>query len=163
MNKIYLILALIIILFIYACMTSKIEKFTLVMSNEEIIALKQNILQNITSNEIISSSVIAHLEESQKEPVTDRLNKFKQLMVTLPFSQDIIELLYFDLRMNDSAEVRDRLVKGYSTISSMMVKNESEMPNPNQSLQNQLMIRIIQDWGKNGQFTVAHDKLLEGL
>jgi hypothetical protein len=141
---IFILLLVLIIVFLYL-FRSKKEKFDIPDNSFE--QLKDTIQSQFNKpDEPSSEQIINNLELSKKEPLANRLKKFKELTQSI-LDQKMAEDLYFELRMNENIDIRKRLVKGIFIYKSIL-ENNSTTPE-----YNKLILNIINDYAKNNKFT----------
>lgn len=126
MNKFYALLILVILLLLF---TQNYEHFSLDNSNENN-ELKQLFLNNIQSkmdnnmDNKMKNDIIIGFNNSQKLNIAERLPAFKTNIVNIINNEKLIDSLYFDLRMNDNVNIRNKLITGYLYINSVMKENK---------------------------------------
>lgn len=161
MKNIYTyILILIILSVLYFCFNQwSVETFDDISDNLE--TVKKFISTNLDDDSKLHESYIAdlitHFNESQKESLENRLTKFKQSIESkTDIDKSLLDDLYFDLRMNETTNVRDKLILGYKLASDYIKNGELHLTpknvityNPESKTQ---FIKLIKDYAKDSLF-----------
>jgi hypothetical protein len=141
---IFILLVILVIAFLYL-FRSKKEKFDIPDDSFE--QLKNTIAQQFAGSEnTLAIQIINNLETSKKEPLANRLKKFKELNSQY-LDEQISETLYFELRMNSDENIRKQLIKGIFIYKSILSNNQTTPE------YNKLILNMIIDYAKNNKFT----------
>ena len=136
-----------------------VETFDDINNNLE--TVKEFISSNLDDESKLRESYIADLitqfNESQKESLENRLTKFKQLIENkTEIDKSLLDDLYFDLRMNETANIRDKLILGYKIASDFIKNGELHLTpknvitySPESKTQ---FIRLVKDYAKDSLF-----------
>ena len=161
MNKIYIyILILISFSVLYFCFKQlSIENFDDLTSNLKSVKtfISTNLDDEYKLQEPYIAELITNFNNSQHEELENRLSKFKQnLKDKTEIDTSLLDDLYFDLRMNDSTTVRDRLILGYKIASDFIKNGELHITpkniiNYNPESKEQFM-KLIKDYAKDSLF-----------
>jgi hypothetical protein len=141
---IFILLVILVVTFLYL-FRSKKEKFDI--SEPDFEQLKNTIAQQFASPEnTVAIQIINNLETSKKEPLANRLKKFKELNSQY-LSEKTNETLYFELRMNSDENIRKQFIKGMFIYETILANN------PITPEYNKLILNMIIDYAKNNKFT----------
>ena len=161
MKNIYIyILVLILLYVIDFCFNQwSIETFDNISDNLEIVKkfISSNLDDASKLQEGYIADLITHFNDSQKESLENRLMKFKQNLDNKnEIDKAILDDLYFDLRMNESKTIRDKLILGYK-IASDFIKNGELHLTPNNVItyspdSRAQLIKLIKDYAKDNLF-----------
>jgi hypothetical protein len=161
MKNIYTYILILIVLFVlYFCFNQwSVETFDDITDNLE--NVKKFISSNLDDDSKLREPYIAELikqfNESQKESLENRLTKFKQIIEgKTEIDKSLLDDLYFDLRMNETANIRDKLILGYKIASDFIKNGELHITpknvishNPESKTQ---FIKLIKDYAKDSLF-----------
>ena len=162
MNKFILVILLASLIFaIYKCYTIyNIEKFEGVSSDQSN-DIKKYITSFLEDNKNVMSQnvndILAAFKTSQNENLEQRLIKFKELInQNDQFDKSIYDDLYFDLRMTDKVEVRNKLIASYKMLSDF-VKNKEINVSPTVNLKltdenKNTLTKLLKEFSKNGKY-----------
>jgi len=161
MNRFLLIASFLFLVYaIYMCYIEfKKEKFEGI-SNNQSNEIKKYILSALEDNKNIQSQnvtdVLSIFNISQNENLEQRLGKFKeQVSQNDQFDKSILDDLYFDLRMNDKNEIRNKIIASYKILSDF-IKNKQMNVSPSVNLQltdenRNTLINLMKEYSKNGK------------
>ena len=161
MKRFILVASLLFLVYaIYMCYTEfKKEKFEGV-SNNQTNDIKKYISSALEDNKNIQSQnvtdVLSVFNLSQNENLEERLGKFKeQLSKNEQFDKSLLDDLYFDLRMNEKNEIKNKLIASYKILSDF-IKNKQMNVSPSVNLQltdenRNTLINLMKEYSKNGK------------
>ena len=162
MNKFILVILLASLIFaIYKCYTIyNTEKFEGVSSDQSN-DIKKYIASFLEDNKNVMSQnvndILAAFKTSQNENLEQRLIKFKELInQNDQFDKSIYDDLYFDLRMTEKVEVRNKLIASYKMLSDF-VKNKEINVSPTVNLKltdenKNTLTKLLKEFSKNGKY-----------
>lgn len=163
MNKIILIAVILLLLFvIYKCSGDLTENFENNLSSSQIDEIKNFISSTLENKKNIEAQIVNDVlnafRKSQEENLEQRLPNFKETLNQInQMDKSLLDDLYFDLRMNDNTDVRNKLIASYKVISDFI--NNKEI-NVSQSLKLEVnedtkktLLNLMKDYSKNNKFT----------